>query len=82
MEEGDVKPGQFLEFTSRTIDEPALVYVVKDAPKERAWVIVDLYIGHAGMRYMSYFAVTKDVEEFNGNIDKAKKETIKAAFIQ
>jgi hypothetical protein len=79
MVEGDVRPGMFLDIAPfLDVDEPIIVFVVRDNAREASYDIVDL---RHGQKYMSYQAVTKDVEEFDGDVLTARREAVKAVFL-
>ena len=73
----DIKPGMFV-----TISAPAqniVVFIVGDDSEREAFTTVDL--NRMKLSFLSYYAVTKDMKEFSGDIDVAKKKTIRSIFI-
>jgi len=84
MKQGDVKPGMFITFESWTEIQgdkeywPACIYIIKDEPKQRSWLVVDL--NKDAIRYMSYYAITKDAIEYEGDVPTAKKIVIQTVF--
>lgn len=76
MTTDDVKLGMFLSMPFQI--EPIILFIASDDIEREAYEIVDL--NKERTSYLSYYAVTKDVEEFEGDIDEAKQKTIEAVF--
>ncbi len=69
-------PGMFV-----TVSVPAqniVIFLVKENDENRRFTTVDL--NRMSLGHLSYFAVTKDMKEFSGDIDEAKKKTIRDIF--
>jgi len=76
MTADDVKPGMFVTVSVPT--QNIVIFIVGDEPETETFRTVD--ITRMVPSFLSYYAVTEDMKEFNGNIDTAKKKVIKASF--
>lgn len=74
----DIKPGMFLSIP--VLPEHIVLFIVNDDFETEMFRTVD--ITRMTPSFLSYYAVTKakEVEEFNGDINAAKKKVIKAPF--
>jgi hypothetical protein len=75
----DVKPGMFLSIPVLPA-EHIVLFIVNDELETETFTTVD--VTRMAPSFLSYQVITKEVEEFSGDIDTAKKKVIESIFRQ